>query len=123
MELNFIINFLLLRRERKSFIGNFPEQCLFNAWTCGTTQLALLLEEGAASSSMYILPYIYLASLLIFFYFTVVDCQSELITLKTLPTPSCFSQDYHLSRVRQFYLVSHFCSYCFSFFIFILVDL
>ena len=113
MEFN---NFPLLRRERESFMGDYLEQPLFNVWTRGATQLALLLDEGIASSSVQILHYIYLASSLIFFYFAVVDCQSKPVTLRALPMPPCFNQDRHPSRVRQFFLVSHLCLYCFSFF-------
>ena len=39
------------------------------------------------SSSIYIYIYIYIGSSLIFFYFAVVDCQSEPVTLRALPTP------------------------------------
>ena len=36
------------------------EQPLFNAWTHGATPLAPLLDKGIASSSVHILPYIYI---------------------------------------------------------------
>ena len=100
-------------------MGDYLEQPLFNVRIRGATQLASLLDEGLASSFVHILLYIYLTSPLIFFYFAIVDCQSEPVTLRALPTPSCFSQDRHPLRARQFYLVSHFCLYCGFFFFFL----
>ena len=48
--------------RKKARMGDCLEQPLFNAWTRGATPLALHLDEGVASSSMHILPYIYLVS-------------------------------------------------------------
>ena len=72
-----------------------------------------LLRLLCISSFIYISPPPSFSSI-----FFVVDCQSELVTLRALPMPSCSSQDCHPSRVCQFYLVSHLCLYCFSFFFF-----
>ena len=57
MEFN---NFPLLRSKRESFMGDYLEQPLFNVWTRGATQLAPLLDEGIALSSVHILLYIYI---------------------------------------------------------------
>ena len=59
-ELYYIIFFCSGERE-KSCMGNCLEQPLFNVWTRGATPLALLLDEGVASSSVHILPYIYIS--------------------------------------------------------------
>ena len=50
------------------------------SWMRGTIQLASPLDEGVASSSVPIIPYIYLAFPFIFHYFTTIDCQSEPVT-------------------------------------------
>ena len=104
--------------ERESFMGDYLEQPLFDVRTRVETQLAPLLVQGHRFV-FYAYPPLYIPHLpLIFFYFAVVDCQSEPVTLRALPTPTCFSQDRHPSRVRQLYLVSHFSLYCFSNFLF-----
>ena len=77
MELNFIEYFSFSQERGRINYGLFLEQPLFNAWTRGTIQLAPPLDEGVASSSVPIIPYIYLAFLFIFLYFTSIDCQRE----------------------------------------------
>ena len=66
-------------------MGDCLKQPLFNAQTRGAIQVAPLLDKGIASSFVHILPYVYLASPLIFFYFTTIVYQSKPVTLRTLP--------------------------------------
>ena len=99
-------------------MGDYLEQPLFDVQTRVETQLALLLVQGHRFV-FYAYPPLYIPCLLlIFFYFAVADCQSEPVTLRALPTPTCFNRDRHPSKVRQFYLVSHFCHYCSKIFYF-----
>ena len=80
MELNFIEYFSFSQERGRINYGLFLKQPLLNAWTRGTIQLALPLDEGVTSSSVPIIPYIYLAFPYIFLYFTTIDCQSEPVT-------------------------------------------
>ena len=91
---------LLLRKEKKSCMGNCLEQPLFNAWTRGITPLAPLLDEGVATSFVHILSYIYLVSSFIFSYFILADHQREPVTSRTT----------HIIMLSLLYLVSYFYS-------------
>ena len=99
-------------------MGNYLEQPLFNVWTRVETLLASLLVRRRRFVFCAYPPLYILRLLLIFFYFVVANCQRKPVTLRSLPTPTYFSQDRHPSRVHQFYLVNHFCLFYSKFFYF-----
>ena len=57
-----IIIFCLFWKWERGIYGWFLEQPLLNARTCGTSRLALFLNEGVALSPMHFSSYIYLTS-------------------------------------------------------------
>ena len=85
----FIYYFCLFRGKKKRHnYGWFLEQPLLNAWTRGAVSLAPFLDKGVTSSSMHILPYIYLTPFPSFLLFQPCWPLKE----SPLPFEPCFHQ-------------------------------